>query len=148
VLSNHIEQITNAQLNTASLSYKNSIHRVAIEYPSNWVKKEAQNRSSNDIVTLISPSGSEVVNTRGGRPALNISLEQWSGGAIDLLRKSITNFTLVASNSTTLTGLPAREIVLAEHYRHLVMRSKFWKYQLPKTEADSGSQRLSYAKSI
>jgi len=73
VLSNNIEQITNAQLNIASvasatmntnnsnfLSYKNSIHGVAIEYPSNWVKKEAQNRSSNDIVTFISPSGSKL----------------------------------------------------------------------------------------
>jgi hypothetical protein len=126
VLSNNIEQITSAQLNTASVAsatmntnnsnfigYKNSIHGVAIEYPSNWVKKEAQNRSSNDTVTFISPSGSEVVNIRGGRPALNISLEKWSGGAIDLLRKSITDFTLVASNSTTLAGLPAREIVFS-----------------------------------
>jgi len=95
------------------LSYKNSIHRITIAYPSNWVKKESQNRSSNDIVTFISPSGSELVNIRGGQPALNISLEQWSGTAIDLLRKSFTNFTLVVSNSTTLSGLPAREIVFS-----------------------------------
>jgi tetratricopeptide (TPR) repeat protein len=94
------------------LSYKNPIHGIAIEYPSNWVKKEPQNRSSNDIVTFISP-GSAVVNIGGGGPALNISLEQWSRLAIDLLRKSFTNFTLVASNSTTLAGLPAREIAFS-----------------------------------
>ena len=124
VSSSHMVQITNAQLNTASvsftitnsssfLSYKNSIHGITIEYPSNWVKKESQNRSSDDIVTFISPSGSEVVNIRGGRPALNISLEQWGSGAINLLRKSFTNFSLVESNSTTLSGLPAHEIVFS-----------------------------------
>jgi tetratricopeptide (TPR) repeat protein len=95
------------------LSYKNSIHGIAVAYPSKWVKKESQNRSSNDIVTFISPSGSELVNIRGGQPAVNISLEQWSGVAIDLLRKSYANFTLAVSNSTTLSGLPAHEVVFS-----------------------------------
>jgi len=103
----------NERNRTNFLTYKNFILGIAIDYPSNWVKKESQNRSSNDIVTFISPSGSELVNIRGGQPALNISLEQWSGTAIDLLRKSFTNFTLVVSNSTTLSGLPAREIVFS-----------------------------------
>jgi hypothetical protein len=123
-LSSHVLQATSAQLNTTSvapttttnkenstnLSYENPIKGIEIKYPSNWVKKESQNRTSNDIVTFISPLASEVVNIRGGQPALNISLEQWHGVAIDLLRKSFTNFTLVASNSTTLGGLPAHEI--------------------------------------
>jgi hypothetical protein len=124
MLSTQIMQITSAQLNTASvasttttnmnntnfLSYENPVHGIAIKYPSNWVKKESQNGSSNDIVTFISPSGSELVNIRGGQPAENISLEEWSGVAIDLLRKAFTNFTLDVSNSTTLSGLPAREV--------------------------------------
>jgi photosystem II reaction center protein PsbP len=123
-LSSHVLQVTNAQLNTTSvapttttnmnstnLSYENPIKGIEIKYPSNWVKKESQNGTSNDIVTFISPSASEVVDIRGGRPALNISLEQWSGAAIDLLRKSFNNFTLVLSNSTSLGGLPAHEIV-------------------------------------
>ena len=126
VLSSHIVQNTGAQLNTASvassrtntnisnfLGYKNSVYGIAIEYPSSWVKREPQNKSSNDIITFISPSGSEAVNIRGGRPALNISLEQWNIRAIDLLRKSFSNFTLVESNSTILSGLPAREIVFS-----------------------------------
>jgi len=126
VLSSQILQITNAQPNTTSvasattntnntnfLTYENSTHGIAIKYPSNWVKKESQNRSSDDIVTFISPSGSEVVNIRGGQQALNVSLAQWSGVAIDLLKKSFTNLTLDVSNSTTLAGLPAREIVFS-----------------------------------
>src|SRR5690349_2530407 len=104
-LSSHVLQVTNGQLNTTrvapttttnmnstNLSYENPIKGIEIKYPSNWVKKESQNRTSNDIVTFISPSASEVVDIRGGRPALNISLEQWSGAAIDLLRKSFNNF--------------------------------------------------------
>src|SRR5262249_1812707 len=128
VFSTQILQITNAQSNTTNiastkttnmnsstnfLSYENSVHGIAIKYPSNWLKKEPQNKSSDDFVTFISPSGSGLVNIRGGPPALNISLEQWSAGAIDLLRKSFTNFTLLGSNLTTLAGLPAREIVFS-----------------------------------
>jgi hypothetical protein len=47
-----------------------------------------------------------------GQPApQNMSLEQWSNATIRGLSQSFNNFSLIESNSTTVAGFPAHEIL-------------------------------------
>jgi hypothetical protein len=112
--SNATNSTTGAGPEVKFLPYENSTYGIRIQYPSNWIKQESQNQSSNLIVGFKSPPGNGfayITIERGGHVPQNISLEQFSNATINELRQSFPGFNLTESNSTTLAGIPAHEIV-------------------------------------
>jgi hypothetical protein len=96
------------------LTYSNSSYGIKIQYPSYFIKEEPQNQSSGDIVKFSSPRGTPYfeLGISDGQPApQNMSLEQWSNATIRGLSQSFNNFSLIESNSTTVAGFPAHEIL-------------------------------------
>jgi hypothetical protein len=96
------------------LPYENSTFGIKVHYPSNWIKQESQNRSSNDIVKFSSPvgTGPASLDIIGGKPVpQNISLEQYNNASINALSRSFPGFNITESNATTLAGIPAHKIV-------------------------------------
>jgi hypothetical protein len=96
------------------LPYENSTFGIKVHYPSNWIKQESQNRSSNDIVKFNSPvgAGPASLDIIGGKPVpQNISLEQYNNASINALSRSFPGFNITESNATTLAGIPAHKIV-------------------------------------
>lgn len=125
VLSGFTLQIATAQQNSTSitsthnnstnfLTYSNSTYGIKIQYPSNWIKQESQNQSSNDIVKFSSPASTAPASLAiiGGKPAPQIiPLRVYINASIYVLRHSFDNFSLIDSNSTNLAGFPAHKIV-------------------------------------
>jgi PsbP-like protein/PsbP len=125
VLSGFTLQIATAQQNSTSitsthgnstnfLTYSNSTFGIKIHYPSNWIKQESQNQSSNDIVKFSSPAATVPASLAitGGKPAPQIiPLQVYINASIYVLRHSFDNFSLIESNSTNLAGFPAHEFV-------------------------------------
>ena len=96
------------------LPYENSTYGIKIQYPSNWIKQESQNRSSNLIVGFKSPPGTAIayLTIKGGTQLpQNMTLEQYNNGSIKVLRQSFPGLNLIESNATTLAGIPAHKIV-------------------------------------
>jgi hypothetical protein len=107
--------VTNGNNTTTNyLTYTNSSYGIKIQYPTYFIKEESQNQSSGDIVKFISPRGTPPLELgiSDGQPVpQNMSLEQWSNATIKGLSQSFDNFSLIESNSTTVAGFPAHEIV-------------------------------------
>ncbi len=100
--------------NTNFLTYSNSSYGIKIQYPSYFIKEESQNQSSGDIVKFTSLRGTPPLELgiSDGQPVpQNMSLEQWSNATIRGLSQLFDNFSLVESNSTTVGGFPAHEII-------------------------------------
>ena len=111
--SNATNSTTGAGPEVKFLPYENSTYGIRIQYPSNWIKQESQNQSSNLIVGFKSPPGTRfayITIERGGHVPQNISLEQFSNATINELRQLFPGFNLTESNSTTLAGIPAHKI--------------------------------------
>lgn len=94
------------------LTYENSKYGIRIQYPSSWMKEESHNQSSNDIVRFSSPAGIALLSiVSTGRVSESKPLELYANAGIDVLRHTFSNFSLVSSNSSTVGGIPAQEIV-------------------------------------
>jgi hypothetical protein len=100
--------------NVNFLTYTNDTYGLKIQYPSNWLKEESHNQTSNDIVKFSAPNRAAPasLNIVGGKPApQNIPLITYIDASIDALRQSFSNFSLIGSNATTLGDSPAQKIV-------------------------------------
>lgn len=94
------------------LTYENSDYGIKIQYPSSWMKVESHNQSSNDIVRFSSPAGIALLSiVSTGRVSESKPLELYANAGIDVLRHTFSDFSLISSNSTTVGGIPAQEIV-------------------------------------
>ena len=96
------------------LTYNNDTYELKIQYPSNWLKENSHNLTSNDIVKFSAPATAAPasLNIVGGKPALqSIPLQSYVSASLDLLRQSFNNFNLIGSNATTLGDSPAQELV-------------------------------------
>jgi len=106
---------TNGNSTTTNfLTYTNSSYGIKIQFPSYFIKEESQNQSSGDIVKFTSPRGTpplELSISDGQSVPQNMSLEQWSNATIKGLSQSFDNFSLIESNSSSLAGFPAHEII-------------------------------------
>ena len=89
-------------------------YRFSLEYPADWAKEET--------LSFISPppSPNETLSASNVAPESiavttevlfsNITLDEYSESAIDLLENQFPNFTLIDSFETTLSGYPAHQI--------------------------------------
>jgi PsbP-like protein len=94
------------------LTYENSNYGIKIQYPSSWMKEESHNQSSNDIVRFSSPAGIALLSiVSTGRVSESKPLELYANAGIDVLRHTFSDFSLISSNSSTVGGIPAQEIV-------------------------------------
>jgi len=107
---------SSGQINSRFNIYENDIHKVRIQYPSNW---EQENENSNSIVRFIAPgTGGEtkptgVLITIFERPNDN-NLDEFIDFFHKLRYAKQSDFTIVNSSEATLAGIEAREIVLYE----------------------------------
>jgi len=100
--------------NVNFLTYTNDTYGLKIQYPSNWLKEESHNQTSNDIVKFSAPAKAAPasLNIIGGKPApQSIPLQTYISASINLLSQSFKNFNLIDSNATTLGDSPAQKIV-------------------------------------
>ena len=107
---------SSGQVNSPFNIYENDIHKVRIQFPSNWEQKDEH---SNSIVRFIVPGTGGVTKPTGVLitifQRLNVSnLDEF----IDFFHKGRyakqSDFTIVNSSETTLAGIKARQIILYE----------------------------------
>jgi hypothetical protein len=107
---------------TEFLTYKNSIYGFTIQYPANWEKIDFSKGIEEDdrhiVVTFLSPSEGTLDIFReyliiqvGDKLMFNRSLEQYVDTQVNSLRRSLSNFQIVESNTTTVAGNLAHTIV-------------------------------------
>jgi hypothetical protein len=104
-------QITAAQVPTDVITneyvpFENEALAVSLEVPENW-----QQFSDEEAAGFFTPTYSGGVSTFKWDGAGLFTLEQLTDKTIEQLRKQVSLFRLLESNSTTLSGLPAHKIV-------------------------------------
>jgi plastocyanin len=107
---------SSGQIDTRFNTYENDIHKVRIQYPSNWEQKDEH---SNSIVRFIVPgTGGETKPTGVLITIFQMPNDSNLDKFIDFFHKGRyakqSDFTIVNSTETTLAGMPAREIILYE----------------------------------
>jgi plastocyanin len=107
---------SSGQIDTRFNTYENDIHKVRIQYPSNWEQKDEH---SNSIVRFIVPgTGGETKPTGVLITIFQMPNDSNLDEFIDFFHKGRyakqSDFTIVNSTETTLAGMPAREIILYE----------------------------------
>jgi plastocyanin len=107
---------SSGQINSGFNMYENDIHKVRIQYPSNWEQKDEH---SNSIVRFIVPgTGGETKPTGVLITIFQMPNDSNLDKFIDFFHKGRyakqSDFTIVNSSETTLAGMPAREIILYE----------------------------------
>lgn len=112
--SQDIKQQTKQQTSNL-ISYNNSAQKLRIQYPRTWTKKE---QSAGALVVFLSPkenSSDKFQESLGlvvrNLPVQILSLDQMTELTLQHLKRSITDFNLVSSNSINLANGPARQIV-------------------------------------
>jgi hypothetical protein len=102
----------NSNNNNNLLTYENPKYGIKMQYPSSWMKEESHNQSSNNIVRFSSPAGIALLSiVSTGRVSESKPLELYANAGIDVLRHTFSDFNLISSNSSTVGGIPAQEIV-------------------------------------
>jgi hypothetical protein len=101
------------------LVYENTLHRIRIEYPSNWIEDET-NEENGDFITVTefrttienkSPFVTLFINKL---PKDDISLREFVDKEMDELRKDSRNFSTTEFTSTVLGETPAHKLVYSE----------------------------------
>ena len=93
-------------LTTNLLTYQNSTSGIKIQYPSDWIL----NSTNSTFVRFLSPMNS-VFSISSMELPTNTTLANSVTPLVNLLSKSLTGFTLVSSNITSIAGNPANRIV-------------------------------------
>jgi hypothetical protein len=91
-------------------AYDNSTLGIKIEVPADWLYKEINNTAVSFVTNASSTSRAAVVVLTQSVPA-DISLDVFSQGSIKNLQQTTPSFHLITSNSTTLSGNSAHQIV-------------------------------------
>jgi len=99
---------------TNLLSYDNPNLGFSLEYPADWSKEEtllfaSPPPSSNETSSIPNEAPESIALTTEVLP-YNITLDEYSESAIGLLESQFSNFTLIDSFETTLSGYPAHQI--------------------------------------
>ena len=98
------------------LPYDNPNLGFSLEYPADWSKEETltfisppPSSSSNETSSIPNEAPESIAVTTEVLP-YNITLDEYSESAIGLLESQFSNFTLIDSFETTLSGYPAHQI--------------------------------------
>jgi plastocyanin len=116
---NFLYSQSSGQINSRFNIYENDIHKVRIQYPSDWKQIPISMLPSDSIARFIAPG------TGGGTKPTGVLITIFQrpndsnlDDFIDFFHKGRyakqSDFTIVNSSETTLAGIPAREIILYE----------------------------------
>jgi hypothetical protein len=105
---------------TSSLTYKNPIYRMKIQYPSDWDKLEFNQGNIHDFIVIFRSPAENALDTKlenlviqaGNLPFENIPLEEVVKANIENLKQSLIDFEIKESTTITIAGSnPAHKIV-------------------------------------
>ena len=91
------------------LVYDNPNLGFTLEYPSDWIKEESLSFISPRL--SISDEAPESIAVTTEPNLSNLTLEEYSDSSIDILESQFSNYTLIESSNSTLSGYPAHHIV-------------------------------------